>query len=298
MFPIQHARNRNARSIPIKFDEVHKSDSATPAGACATFLCMAELTGKVALVTGASRGIGRAIAITLASAGADVAISARNEDLLTRVADEIAGSGQRGVLCPGDLREPATPSRIVEQVISALGQIDILVNNAGATRRGDFLSLTDADWEDGFALKFFGAVRLCRAAWPYLRQRQGSIVNIAGVGGRTPGPQFAIGGSVNAAVLSLTKSLADFGISDGVQVNAINPGSVWTDRLSERVRVYAEHHGLDREIAADRLKQEAHITRFGEPEDVAHLVAFIVSPQGRWLQGSLIDLDGGQTKTL
>ena len=121
---------------------------------------------------------------------------------------------------------------------------------------------------------------------------------IAGVGGRTPGPHFAIGGSVNAALLSLTKSLADRGIDDGVQVNAINPGSVWTDRLHERVRVYAERTGSDTETAAARLQQEARITRFGEPEDVAHLVAFLVSSQGRWMQGSLIDLDGGQTKTL
>ena len=103
---------------------------------------------------------------------------------------------------------------------------------------------------------------------------------------------------MNAAMLSFTKSLADVGISDGVQVNAINPGSVWTDRLRQRVRVYAEGHGLDGETAAVRLREQAHITRFGEPEDVAHLVAFIVSPQGRWLQGSLIDLDGGQTKTM
>src|SRR5436305_13463915 len=100
---------------------------------------MAELTGKVALVTGGSRGIGRAIAITLASAGADVAIAARNEGLLTRVADEIAGLGRRSVVYPGDLREPGIPSRIVEQVIAALGRIDIVVNNAGATRRGEFL---------------------------------------------------------------------------------------------------------------------------------------------------------------
>jgi 3-oxoacyl-[acyl-carrier protein] reductase len=259
---------------------------------------MADLAGKVALVTGASRGIGRGIAITLARAGADLALAARNEPLLAQVAGEIAGQSRRTVVCAGDLREPDTASRTVEHVVHALGHLDILVNNAGATRRGEFLALTDVDWQDGFALKFFGAVRLCRAAWPYLRRRQGSIVIIAGVGGRTPGPQFAIGGSVNAALLSLTKSLADVGIVDGVQVNAINPGSVWTDRLHERVRVYAEQTGVDHEAAANRLRREAHITRFGEPEDVAHLVNFLVSPKGRWMQGSLIDLDGGQTKTL
>lgn len=259
---------------------------------------MMELDGKVALVTGASRGIGRAIAITLASAGADVGLAARNEPLLSQVASEVADLGRRTVICAGDLREPAAASRAIERVLDALGHLDILVNNAGATRRGDFLSLTDTEWEDGFALKFFGAVRLCRAAWPHLKHRQGSIIIIAGVGGRTPGPHFAIGGSVNAALLSLTKSLADRGIDDGVQVNAINPGSVWTDRLHERIRVYADRTGLDLERAAEQLRQEANITRFGEPDDVAHLVGFLVSQKGRWMHGSLIDLDGGQTKTL
>lgn len=259
---------------------------------------MAELSGKVAIVTGASRGIGRTIATTLAQCGADVVLAARNEALLGEVAGEIARMDRRAIVCPVDLREPEAPGKAVEMAIAAFGRLDVVVNNAGATKRGDFLTLTEEDWSDGFALKFFGAVRLCRAAWPHLRSSQGSVVNIAGVGGRTPGPQFAIGGSVNAALLSLTKALADCGIADGVQVNAINPGSVWTDRLHERVRVYAEKAGVDRDTAAARLRDEAKITRFGETGDVANLVAFLVSERGRWMQGSLIDLDGGQTKTI
>lgn len=257
-----------------------------------------ELTGKVALVTGASRGIGRAIAITLAGRGADVAVAARDEKLLQQTAAEISSLGSRAVVCPGDLREASTASSTINRVTETLGRLDILVNNAGATRRGDFLKLSEEDWQDGFALKLFGTVRLCRAAWPHLHQQQGSLVFIAGVGGRTPGAQFSIGGSVNAALLSLTKSLADRGIDDGVQVNAINPGSVWTDRLHERVRVLAERSGLERNTAADRMREEARITRFGQPQDIAHLVAFLVSASGRWMHGSLIDMDGGQTKTL
>src|SRR5437588_2354717 len=110
--------------------------------------------------------------------------------------------------------------------IEQTGRIDIVVNNAGATRRGLFPTLSDEEWSDGFALKFFGAVRLTRAAWPHLKRTAGSVLFIAGVGGRTPGPQFAIGGSVNAALLSLTKSLADAGLPDGIRVNAINPGAI------------------------------------------------------------------------
>ncbi len=193
------------------------------------------------------------------------------------------------------LRQPRASSK---RALQAAGRIDILVNNAGATKRGDFLQLNDEEWMDGYALKLFGAVRLTRAAWPHLKTAGGSVVNIAGVGGRTPGAQFTIGGSVNAALLSLTKALADLGVGDGVQVNAINPGSVRTDRLQKRLEAAAKEHGGDLDTAAARMVQQARITRFGEPEDIAGLVAFIVGPQGRWLQGALIDMDGGQTKTL
>jgi len=197
-----------------------------------------------------------------------------------------------------DLREPAAPGHLVERTITAFGAIDIVINNAGATKRGEFLDLTEEDWCDGFALKFFGAVRLIKAAWPHLKARNGSVLNIAGIGGRSPGPQFAIGGAVNAALLSLTKSLADLGIQDGVQVNAVNPGPVRTERLNRRLEVLATEHGIDVAGAADLMVKKAQITRLGEPEDIAHLVTFIVSPQGRLLQGALIDMDGGSTKTI
>src|SRR5207249_839823 len=125
------------------------------------------------------------------------------------------------------------------------GRIDILVNNAGATRRGLFTTLSDDEWSDGFALKFFGAVRLTRAAWPHLKLTQGSVLFIAGIGGRTPGPQFAIGGSVNAALLSLTKSLADAGLAGGIRVNAINPGTIRTQRFQARLEALAKETGTD-----------------------------------------------------
>ena len=120
----------------------------------------------------------------------------------------------------------AAPERIREHVLERHGRLDLLVNNAGATKRGDFLELTDADWEDGYALKFFGAMRGARAAWPHLQRSQGGIINIVGIGGRTGSAEFAIGGSVNASALILTKCLADRGLRDGVRVNAINPGSM------------------------------------------------------------------------
>ena len=141
-------------------------------------------------------------------------------------------------------------------------------------------------------------MRLTRAAWPHLKARGGSVVSIAGIGGRTPGAEFAIGGSVNAAILSLAKALAERGIADGVQVNVVNPGSVETDRLKGRIDAARQRWSVGEAEARRRLVEEAAITRFGMPEDIAGLVAYIVSRRGRFLQGALIDIDGGQTKTM
>jgi 3-oxoacyl-[acyl-carrier protein] reductase len=172
------------------------------------------------------------------------------------------------------------------------------VNNAGATKRGDFFELTDADWADGFALKFHGAVRLTRAAWPHLKARRGSVLNIIGAGGRTPTAEFTIGSSVNGACLSFTKAIADLGIQDGVQVNAINPGRIRTDRFQQTLAAEAVHHGGDLNAALEAIIRKSNIVRLGEPEDVANLAAFMLSPQARYLQGALIDLDGGHTKSI
>jgi NAD(P)-dependent dehydrogenase (short-subunit alcohol dehydrogenase family) len=247
------------------------------------------LQGKVAIVTGASRGIGRAIALRLARSGASVVLTARDEMALDAAAREL----ESAAWIAADLRLPQSAQRLVDFTIEKFGRIDILVNNAGATKRGEFLALTDEDWADGFALKFFGAMRLTRCAWPHLKSQSGSVVHIAGIGGRTPGREFAIGGSVNAAILSFTKGLADLGVADGVQVNAINPGAVRTDRLRKRLAGFGDPATAERKFV-----EASGITRVGEPEDIAELVAYLVSPAGRFIHGSLIDIDGGQTKTI
>ena len=198
-----------------------------------------NLSGKVGLVTGASRGIGRAIALRLADEGMSLAVAARDEPRLRDLAAEVEGRGRQVLVFAADLSTLAVPAAFATAAVEHFGRIDLVVNNAGATRRGDFLALTETDWADGFALKFFGAVRLCRAAWPHLVASRGSVVNIVGVGGRTGSAEFTIGGAVNAAVLNLTKCLADRGVRDGVRVNAINPGSIKTDRLTARIRTLA-----------------------------------------------------------
>jgi len=256
------------------------------------------LTGKVAVVTGASKGIGAEIARELAREGCDIVLAARSGDVLAERAKEIESLGRKAHVFPCDLRQADASAALAKAAMEAFGRIDIVVANAGATRRGDFLTLTDEDWADGFALKFFGHMRLIRAAWPALAKAQGSVVIISGAGGRTPGAEFAIGGSVNAALLSLTKALADRGVPDKIRVNVICPGNVRTDRLAGRIREKAKALGVDEAEAVNRIVAEANIIAMGEPSDIAGLTAFVASPRAHYLHGAMIDMDGGQTKTL
>ncbi len=254
-----------------------------------------KLSGKVAIVSGASRGIGRAIAQTLAAEGMKLSLAARSKDQL----EELAKSLRTETLVQAvDLRDNAAAAAVVDATMKKFGAIDLLVNNAGATKRGDFFELTDADWADGFALKFFGGMRLSRAAWKHLIASKGTIVNIIGVGGRTGNADFTIGGSVNAAGRLLTKALADRGVKDGVRVNAINPGFIKTERLTVRVKSFAEENKLPLDQAEAQLAKATGVARFGEPSEVAAAVAFLASPVCGYCHGALLDIDGGQTRTL
>jgi 3-oxoacyl-[acyl-carrier protein] reductase len=254
-----------------------------------------NLSGGVAIVTGASRGIGRAIAETLAAEGMKITAAARSKDRL----DDLAKSIKTHCLVQAvDLRQPEAPAAVVDATVKEFGRIDLVVNNAGATKRGDFFELTDADWDDGFALKFFGAMRLSRAAWRHLQATHGAIVNIIGVGGRTGSADFAIGGSVNAAFRLFTKALADRGVKDGVRVNAINPGSIKTERLDVRLKSFAAEQGIDVSRAEAELAKASGVSRFGEPAEIAAAVAFLASSRCGFCHGALLDVDGGQTRTL
>jgi NAD(P)-dependent dehydrogenase (short-subunit alcohol dehydrogenase family) len=254
------------------------------------------LAGKVALITGSSRGIGRGIAVTLAAAGCDVVLHGRDQAALAEVAAEVGKFGRKATVEANDLSKEGSPAALVAAVKRAGGRLDILVNNAGATKRGDFRDLTDADWKDGFELKFFAHVRLAREAWPLLKASGGSLITIAGIGGKEPEAEFGIGSSVNAACVAWTKALADVGKKEGVQVNAINPGRVETERLWRRIRERVKTSGLDEAKVRSEFQDEFGITRFGRTDDIASLIAFIASPHGRWLHGATIDMDGGEVR--
>ncbi|WP_424134364.1 SDR family oxidoreductase [Roseomonas chloroacetimidivorans] len=253
-----------------------------------------RLEGRAALVSGASRGIGLAVARRLAADGARVLLVARSEAALRAEAEVLPGAAAFAA----DLSLPEAAAAAVAEALARFGRLDLLVHSAGATQRGDFLELDDSAWTDGYALKLFGAVRLCRAAWPHLRAANGSAVLIAGVGGRVASADFTIGGSVNAALMNLTKALADRGVADGVRVNAINPGSIHTGRLAGRIATLGRERGLDAEAAARALAEETGVARFGQPEEIAGVVSFLAGPDASYVQGAILDVDGGWVRAV
>jgi 3-oxoacyl-[acyl-carrier protein] reductase len=225
-------------------------------------------------------------------------LTGRDEKALEETAASIRAKGSKAAISQLDLRETDAPDKLIAAVKRDFGALDILINNAGTTKRGDFFALTEADWEEGYALKFFAHVRLSRAAWPLLKERKGSLVAIGGTSGRKPHATFTIGSSVNAAVAAFTKCLADLGKEDGVQVNCIHPSLVETERQWRRIRAEIARTGAPEDKVRAALAQETGITRFGTVEDVADLVTFIVSQRATWLHGATIDLDGGEIPVL
>jgi 3-oxoacyl-[acyl-carrier protein] reductase len=257
------------------------------------------LDGKVALVTGGSKGIGRACAERLAREGCDILLIARTARELERAAAAIGeASGRRVEICATDLRSAQGCEAAVGALKHAFGRLDILLNNAGATQSGDFFKLDDATWEDGFALKFYSYIRLSRALWPLLKEAQGSVVNIIGGASKTPSANFMIGGAVNAAITNFTKALAELGLRDGVAVKAVHPGMTVTGRLDSLLRQRAEAEGMGREEYEKQELARAGLRRYSEPEDIANLVAFLASPVAQQIHGADVFIDGGATKTI
>jgi NAD(P)-dependent dehydrogenase (short-subunit alcohol dehydrogenase family) len=271
---------------------------------------MVEFSGKVVVITGGSRGIGRTIATGFARQGAQTVLAASSAANLDAAAQAITVAQENDkendksanhsdapppVTVAADLRQLEGCERVAAVVWERFGRCDILVNCAGATRAGNFLDLPDAAWLDGYALKFFGCVRMTRLLWPLLKEAPGHVVNIVGSAARTPGAEFLIGGSVNAAMANFSKGLSQLGKRDGVNVNVIHPGATDTERTQQLLEQRAAASGK----SVEELRRETYakdgLKRLGHPDDIAALTLFLCSAPARYIQGTAIAVDGGAT---
>jgi NAD(P)-dependent dehydrogenase (short-subunit alcohol dehydrogenase family) len=258
-----------------------------------------EFQGKVVVVTGGSRGIGRAIGVAFGREGAQCVLAAANAAILAEAGKAVVkAGGVEPMLVAGDLRTLAGCEALFRAVNERFGRCDVLVNNAGATRGGNFFELPDDAFVDGFALKYFAAVRLTRLFWPLLKAAHGSIVNIIGGAARTPGPDFLIGGSVNSAFANFAKGVAALGNRDDINVNVIHPGMVETDRVVTLFEQFAKAQNKTPDEVRKESLTKTGTRRIGQPEDVAELTLFLASAKARHIQGTAIAVDGGATSGL
>jgi 3-oxoacyl-[acyl-carrier protein] reductase len=253
-------------------------------------------TNSVAIVTGASQGIGRSTALRLAKDFSAIVLAARNEDELQKTAAAITSTGAKALVCATDLRETNAAATLVQTTLEHFGRIDALLNIAGAVPQIDLFEMTDSQWDDGLALKFHGARRLTLLAWDALKASGGSVIFISGSAALDPKPGFAAVAAVNAAIIALAKAFAEQGIKDGVQVNSVVPGAVMTGRRESFFKNWAPAHNLSVEEAMKKFPEEVGIARFGRPEEIADLMAYLVSPAAKWLTGSCVRMDGGEIK--
>jgi NAD(P)-dependent dehydrogenase (short-subunit alcohol dehydrogenase family) len=256
------------------------------------------MTKSVAIVTGASQGIGQATAIRLARDFSALVLVARNRANLDQTAEAVKAAGADVLIIDADLAERPAAQAVVDRTMAAFGRIDALLNIAGAVPQIDLFDMTDEQWEGGLALKLHGARRLTIAAWPALKAAKGSVVLMSGNSALFPKAPYAAVGTINAAIVALAKAFSDRGITDGVQVNSVLPGPVMTGRRKSYLEHWAPLHGMTVEEATARFPEEAGISRYGEPEEIAELMAFLVSPGARWMTGSTLRMDGGEVKSI
>ena len=253
---------------------------------------------SVAVVTGASQGIGRAAALRLARDFSAVVLVARDKENLETAASEITSVGVEAMVFAIDLRVPQSAATVIKGTLERFGRVDALLNIAGAVPQIDLFEMTDAQWDDGMALKLHGARRLTMQAWEALKASKGSVVFISGSAALDPKPGFAAVAATNAAIIALAKAFAEQGIKDGVQVNSVVPGAVMTGRRRSFFEKWAPAHNLTVEEAVKKFPEEAGISRFGKPEEIADLLGYLVSPAAKWMTGASLRMDGGEIKSI
>ncbi len=251
---------------------------------------------KIAIITGASAGIGRATAIRLAKDFSGVVLVARREEELEETAAAIKAAGAEPLIVTADLRLVTAVDKVIKETIDKFGRIDALVNIAGAVPQIHLFEMTDEQWNDGTEMKLHGARRLTIKAWPYLKESKGSVILTSGNSAEDPKPGFAAVATINAAIVALAKAFAEQGIIDGIQVNSVLPGPVMSNRRIGFLTKWATANNISVDEAKSKFLVESHIARYGEPEEIAELMAFLVSPAARWMTGTAVRMDGGEVK--
>ena len=256
------------------------------------------LGGKAVLVTGGSKGIGKATAHAMAAEGARVVICSRNQAALDDTARAVKkDTGKDVESIAVDLSTLEGVERAAAEAVRRLGRLDVLVNNAGAIKGGDFLTMPDDEWVAGWSLKLLGYIRMARAVFPRMREQGGGrIVNVVGMAARNPATTYMTGGAANAALINFTKALADLGAPSNILVTAVSPGPVKTDRWDGLQRQQAAAAGKDLETY---IKEQSHglpLGRIALPEEVADLVCFLASDRAAFLTGIAVTLDGGMSR--
>lgn len=261
---------------------------------------MKDALRRVAIVTGASKGIGRAIACELAATGVDLVVNARGGELLGEVAEEVRSRGREVEAVAADVATPDGAAEVIERARKRFGRVDVLVNNAGKGAPKPLLDLTEDDWHESLELNLMSAVRLSVGCVPVMQaQGGGRIINISSRVGRQPDPYFAAYAAAKAALINFTKSLANAFSKDGILSNCVVPGLIRTEAVEEAAARSAAATGLsvDEVFAATLRKRPIPVGRMGEPGDVAGLVVFLASDRASWITGSTFTVDGGIVPT-
>ncbi len=261
------------------------------------------LSNRVAIVTGSSRGIGKAIANCLAKEGAKITICARDEDRLRETAEEIEYSsrtdGPKVLPVQADLRNEEDIETLVKKTVERFGRVDILVNNTGGPPPSLFLETSEEDWRDAVNSLLMSVINCCRKVIPHMmRHRWGRIINMTSFAAKQPAERLILSNAIRAGILGLTKTLSNELAEYGVLINAVCPGWTLTRRIEELARSKAEKTGKNYDEVITGWAEEIPMKRLAQPEEIANLVVFLTSEKASYITGAVIQVDGGFIKSL